>query len=74
MSGRLTLREVVGSNIKTVRLARGWSQTDLGKRVGLSVSAISMLERGVRAASFDVLERLATATKHSEAWYLWRAW
>lgn len=42
--------------LKELRKARGYSQQDLAKKVGMSKSSISMYEVGERAPSIEVLE------------------
>jgi transcriptional regulator with XRE-family HTH domain len=48
-------------NLKSERLRRKLSQEALAAKAGLSVSYISMLERGQRAPPLDTLESLAKA-------------
>lgn len=36
----------MGQKIKELRKARGWSQTELGQRLGIQKSAVSKYERG----------------------------
>ena len=36
----------IGQKIKELRKARGWSQTELGQRLGIQKSAVSKYERG----------------------------
>jgi transcriptional regulator with XRE-family HTH domain len=48
-------------NLKSERLRRKLSQESLAHKAGLSVSYISMLERGQRAPPLDTLESLAKA-------------
>jgi len=48
-------------NLKSERLRRRLSQEALAHKAGLSVSYISMLERGQRAPPLDTLESLARA-------------
>jgi transcriptional regulator with XRE-family HTH domain len=48
-------------NLKSERLRRKLSQETLASKAGLSVSYISMLERGQRAPPLDTLESLAKA-------------
>ncbi|WLP92110.1 helix-turn-helix transcriptional regulator [Gordonia sp. NB41Y] len=43
----------LGQGVRKARLERGWSQTELGRRVGVSASAISQLERGLLGISLD---------------------
>jgi transcriptional regulator with XRE-family HTH domain len=48
-------------NLKSERLRRRLSQEALAAKAGLSVSYISMLERGQRTPPLDTLESLAKA-------------
>ena len=48
-------------NLKSERLRRKLSQEALAAKAGLSVSSISMLERGQRTPPLDTLESLAKA-------------
>ncbi len=48
-------------NLKNERLRRKLSQESLASKAGLSVSYISMLERGQRTPPLDTLEQLAKA-------------
>lgn len=45
--------------LKELRLQRGYSQVELGKRLGLSNSTISMYERGERNPDFETLDLIA---------------
>ncbi|MCC5946933.1 MAG: helix-turn-helix transcriptional regulator [Nitriliruptoraceae bacterium] len=54
----ITTRERLGVAIRDQRLARGLSQTELARRVGITPSALSQVERGVRGPSGDTLVRL----------------
>ena len=49
------------NNIKEARLSRGMSQAGLAKAVGVSPSAIGMIERGEGEPSLKVLKRLKKA-------------
>lgn len=51
-------RERLGTAIRDQRLARGLSQTEVARRVGITPSALSQVERGVRGPSGDTLVRL----------------
>ena len=66
MSGRsaaacATAYRIVGANVRSVRKARGWTQTDLGQRVGMGQGTISAIERGERGPSLPTLFLLARA-------------
>jgi transcriptional regulator with XRE-family HTH domain len=52
---------IVGANVRSVRKALGWTQTDLGRRVGIGQGAISAIERGKRGPSIQTLFLLARA-------------
>lgn len=51
-------RELLGTTIRDQRLARGMSQAELARRVGITPSALSQVERGVRGPGGDTLVRL----------------
>lgn len=49
----------LGLRIRSLRLAAGWSQEELGDRSGLDRTYISGVERGVRNPTVSVLEAIA---------------
>ena len=49
----------LGTRIKTMRMSRGLSQTELAKKVGASRSAITMWETDARRPSLDMFDALA---------------
>ena len=51
-------RERLGTVIRDQRLVRGLSQVEVARRVGITPSALSQVERGVRGPSGDTLMRL----------------
>jgi transcriptional regulator with XRE-family HTH domain len=55
------LADKFANNLKSERLRRKLSQEALAAKAGLSVSYISMLERGQRQPPLDTLESLAKA-------------
>jgi transcriptional regulator with XRE-family HTH domain len=55
------LAEKFSANLKSERMRRKLSQEALAHKAGLSVSYISMLERGQRTPPLDTLESLAKA-------------
>lgn len=57
----MSLTAAVAKNLKRARLARNFSQGSLAQRARLSVSYVSMLERGQRSPPLDTLEVLAAA-------------
>jgi transcriptional regulator with XRE-family HTH domain len=44
--------------LKAARLARGWTQRELGERVGLTHTTISRLESGDRIGALSTWKRL----------------
>jgi transcriptional regulator with XRE-family HTH domain len=57
----LSLSDKFSANLKSERLRRKLSQETLAGKAKLSVSYISMLERGQRTPPLDTLESLAKA-------------
>lgn len=49
----------VGTRIKTMRLSRGLSQSELAEKVGASRSTITMWETDARRPSIDMFDALA---------------
>jgi len=47
--------------LRTGRLEGPWSQAELASRAGLTVSFLSMIERGERSPGLDTLAKLAAA-------------
>ncbi len=48
-------------NVHRLRMKNKLSQKELAKRVGISVSYVSMLERGHRSPPLETVEKLAKA-------------
>ena len=57
----MPLAKVVAQNLLGVRTRRKLSQQTVAEKAGLSVSYISMLERGVRVPPLETLEVVAKA-------------
>jgi transcriptional regulator with XRE-family HTH domain len=55
------IREVLASNLKKHRQARGWSQAKLAERTRTSTHYIGMLETMNKFPSSDMIQKLATA-------------
>jgi transcriptional regulator with XRE-family HTH domain len=51
-------RQRLGAMVRQQRLAQGHSQAEVARRVGITPSALSQVERGVRGPSGDTLVRL----------------
>lgn len=64
------LDAVVTQNLSALRRKAGLSQEALAREVGLSVSYISMLERGQRSPPLSTLDALAKALKVEPAFFL----
>ena len=57
----MALGKIVAQNLRTVRVHRKLSQQALAKKARVSVSYVSMLERGERMPPLETLEVLAKA-------------
>lgn len=57
----MSLLNTFASNLTRLRAKRKMTQLDLANSAGLSVSYISMLQRGVRSPPLETLEQLAKA-------------
>lgn len=53
--------DVFSARLRAAREKRGLTQSELAKRAGLQMSAISHFETGTRKPSFDNLRRVADA-------------
>lgn len=60
-AGRLSAREVLARNIRSLRTARGWSQEALALEAGLHRTFVAHVERGARNISLNNIERIAIA-------------
>jgi transcriptional regulator with XRE-family HTH domain len=54
-----SLRRDFGHRLKAVRLDRKLTQEEFAELVGISVDFLNLIERGINAPSFEVLERIA---------------
>lgn len=54
----INTRQRLGTAIREQRLTQGYSQAEVARRVGITPSALSQVERGVRGPSGDTLVRL----------------
>jgi transcriptional regulator with XRE-family HTH domain len=53
----------VGTRIRTQRMVRGLSQTELGKAVGVTFQQVQKYEKGVNRVSASRLQRIANLLK-----------
>ena len=56
-----SLLDRFSTNLRNSRRTRGLSQEELAKKAGISVSYVSMLERGQRSPPLETLESVAKA-------------
>lgn len=54
-------REILAANLRLLRRRQGLTQEELAYRADIDRTYVSALERGVYAATIDVIERLARA-------------
>ena len=54
-----SLRLQFGRKLRFLRLSKDWTQEETAERLGVSVNFLSYVERGLKAPSFDNLERIA---------------
>ena len=54
-----SLRRQFGTRLKAIRLERELTQEQFAELVGISVDFLSLIERGINAPSFEVLEQMA---------------
>ncbi len=57
----MTLTELVATNLKALRLKRKLSQSEVARKAKMSVSYVSMLERGQRSPPLETVETIAKA-------------
>lgn len=49
----------LGARVRQLRRGRGWSQEELGERIGRSVDTISNVERGASSTRIDTAAQIA---------------
>ena len=59
----MSLREIVATNLRRLRHAKGMSQEELAEKAGLSARYVGAVERADKSASVTVLGRIADALK-----------
>lgn len=55
----MTLRQILGSNLRRIRTDRGLSQEALADMAGIDRTYVSALERQLYSVSIDTIEKLA---------------
>jgi transcriptional regulator with XRE-family HTH domain len=58
-----SLRENFGRRLRSIRLQRELTQEQFAELTGISVDFLSLIERGINAPSFEVLEQIAEGTQ-----------
>jgi transcriptional regulator with XRE-family HTH domain len=53
------VRARLASNLRRLRLEKGWSQEDFADRAGIHRTYVSDIERGARNPTITVVEKLA---------------
>lgn len=53
------IRTILGDNIRSLRIAKDWTQAYLAERLGITASFLTMIESGRRGMSLDLLEATA---------------
>ena len=59
----MSLLSRFAGNVHRLRSKKGLSQKDLADAVGISVSYVSMLERGQRSPPLETVEKMARALR-----------
>lgn len=57
----MTVKEILGRNIRLLRNSRGWSQEELADRAGIDRGHISDMELAKHYARLDRIEMIARA-------------
>jgi len=55
------IRQRLGTNVRRLREAKGWSQEEYADRAGIHRTYVSDIERGRRNPTVTVVEKLAKA-------------
>jgi transcriptional regulator with XRE-family HTH domain len=63
----MTLSARFAKTVRRLRSEKGLSQKALAKNVGISISYVSMLERGQRSPPLETIEKMARALKVTPA-------
>lgn len=63
--------EKVGMRIRQIRKAKGWSQDELAKKCGISMSFLGHIERGTRIMSLETFVSICAALDAAADELLW---
>jgi transcriptional regulator with XRE-family HTH domain len=58
-----SLRRQFGTRLRSIRRERKLTQEEFAELVGISVDFLSLIERGINAPSFEVLEKMVHGLK-----------
>lgn len=61
----------MGERIRQVRKAKGWSQDELSKKCGISMSFLGHIERGTRIMSLETFTSICTVLDTNADELLW---
>lgn len=61
----------IGMRIRQIRKAKGWSQDELAKKCGISMSFMGHIERGTRIMSLDTFVNICSALSADADELLW---
>ena len=61
----MDIRRRLGSNLKRLRLEKGWSQEEFAGRAGIHRTYVSDIERAARNPTITIVEKLAKPLKVS---------
>ena len=61
----MDIRKRLGSNLKRLRLEKGWSQEEFADRAGIHRTYVSDIERAARNPTITIVEKLAKPLKVS---------
>ena len=57
----MSIQHLLGSNVRRIRISKGWSQDKLAEESGLHRTYISGIERGVRNPTLSIISQVAIA-------------
>lgn len=57
------LKSIFGRRLKAARKARGMTQEELGHAINVDYKHLGAIERGAKAPSFELVDRIADALK-----------
>lgn len=63
--------EKMGSRIRQIRKLKGWSQNELARKCGISMSFLGHIERGTRIMSLEPFVSICNALEASADELLW---